>query len=77
MRCVEASTEVDVQKRASQCAKTVDVAWKDIHACAKGKPWPASRAEWVQSVVTATASPALLDTFLLCCCVHVQTATVL
>ena len=44
VRCLEASSGFDVQKRASDCAKTADLAWKDIHTCAKGESPQASSA---------------------------------
>ena len=42
VRCLEASTELDVEKRAAHCAKTADMAWEKIHACAKGESLPAN-----------------------------------
>ena len=55
VRCLEASTELDVQKRASKCAKTADLAWKDIHACAKGELLHASSAFHCQHAAYALA----------------------
>ncbi len=45
VRCLEASTELDVEKRAAHCAKTANIAWKKIQACATGVSLPADAVE--------------------------------